>query len=164
MYFDTHSVISQEWLAICTQTTAIRVGRHWLQRRTDRDGPSPHLKKQRSVCVCQRTASASSAASSWREAMFFLKRGCSAFPCHTRVRNLPGKLGKQVPHRLPPRADNGVLFYFRDITKRCFTILHRRGFYIRHPGHNWEMGVSSWWLKSKSVWRNEPTYYSCKFC
>lgn len=38
-------------LSVYQQTTAIRVGRHWLQRRKDRDEPFPHLKKQRRDCL-----------------------------------------------------------------------------------------------------------------
>lgn len=63
MYVDSaHKMIRQGWVCVCifffcTQPVAIRVGRHWLQRRIDSDRPSPFLKKQRSVCVCQRTSS-----------------------------------------------------------------------------------------------------------
>lgn len=58
VYFDSaRRLIRRGWGAFCTQTIAIRVGRHWLQRRIDSDRPSPFLKKQRSVCVCQLTSS-----------------------------------------------------------------------------------------------------------
>lgn len=58
VYFDSaRRLIRRGWGALCTQTIAIRVGRHWLQRRIDSDRPSPFLKKQRSVCVCQLTSS-----------------------------------------------------------------------------------------------------------
>lgn len=80
------------------QTTAIRVGRHWLQRRKDRDGPSPHLKKQCSVCLqCMARQR-------------FLKRDCSARGClHSlEVWEICLSKRRQLPQRTPPLSFSGV--------------------------------------------------------
>ena len=123
--FDTHCDQPGMTGYLYTDHSNKRVGRHWLQRRTDRDGPSPQLKEQRSVCVCQRIASAKGGQcfffpSSWKEAacLHLLVAG---------VRNLPVKWQTGSSISPPPSHRQRAVVFLSGVSKWCST-----------PGHKWE--------------------------